>query len=122
MTAELSLYNRLGGSVAIKSVTEAFYQKVLADEDLAPYFAFVNMDRLIGMQRSFLTMAFGGPNEYKGRSLRDAHAGLRDLDDEHFDKVVGHLADTLREFGVGDVDISAAGAVAESVRNDVLNR
>jgi truncated hemoglobin YjbI len=122
MSIEVNLYDRVGGSVAIKSVTEAFYKKVLADEDLAPYFAFVNMERLIGMQTSFLTMAFGGPAEYKGRSLRDAHASLRDLDDQHFDKVVGHLAATLREFGVGDADISAAGAVAESVRNDVLNR
>ena len=122
MTLDLSLYDRLGGSAAIGPVTEAFYGKVLADEDLAPYFAFVNMDRLIGMQASFLTMALGGPAEYKGRSLRDAHAGLRDLDDQHFDKVIGHLAETLSEFGVSDADISAAGAVAESVRSEVLNR
>jgi truncated hemoglobin YjbI len=122
MTAELTLYERLGGSEAIRPVTEAFYQKVLADEDLAPYFAFVNMDRLVGMQTSFLTMAFGGPSSYNGRSLRDAHAGLRDLSDDHFDRVVGHLAQTLKEFGVSDDDISAAGAIAESVRAEVLNR
>jgi len=122
MTLELSLYDRLGGSAAVRPVTEAFYQKVLADEVLAPYFAFVNMERLIGMQTSFLTMASGGPNEYNGRSLRDAHASLRDLDDELFDKVVGHLADTLREFGVSESDIGAAGALAESVRSEVLNR
>ena len=119
---ELSLHDRLGGSAALQSVTAAFYQKVLADEELAPYFAFVAMDRLIGMQASFLAMAFGGPGGYEGRSLREAHAGLRDLDDRHFDKVVGHLASTLREFGVSDADITAAGAVAESVRNEVLNR
>jgi truncated hemoglobin YjbI len=122
MTAELSLYDRLGGAAAIRPVTEAFYEKVLSDEDLAPYFAFVSMDRLIGMQTSFLTMAFGGPSSYQGRSLRDAHARLPDLSDEHFDKVIRHLALTLEEFGVSDADISAAGAVAESVRNDVLNR
>jgi truncated hemoglobin YjbI len=122
MTTEVSLYERLGGADAIRPVTQAFYQKVLADEALAPYFAFVNMERLIGMQTSFLTMALGGPNHYNGRSLRDAHAGLRDLDDEHFDKVITHLAETLKEFGVPDNDISAAGSVAESVRGDVLNR
>src|SRR5258708_37625180 len=84
-STELSLYDRLGGSAVIKSVTEAFYERVLADQDLAPYFAFVSMERLTGMQTSFLTMAFGGPNEYRGRSLREAHASLRDLDDQHFD-------------------------------------
>ena len=122
MTTELSLYDRLGGADAVGPVTQAFYKKVLEDEALAPYFAFVNMERLIGMQTSFLTMALGGPSDYSGRSLRDAHAGLRDLNDEHFDKVVTHLAQTLKEFGVSDDDISAAGAVAESVRVDVLNR
>ena len=122
MTTEVSLYDRLGGANAIQPVTQAFYQKVLADEALAPYFAFVNMERLIGMQTSFLTMALGGPSHYNGRSLRDAHAGLRELNDEHFDKVVTHLAQTLKEFGVSDYDIIAVGAVAESVRGDVLNR
>jgi hemoglobin len=122
MTVESSVYDRLGGSSAVRLVTEAFYQKVLADEELAPYFAFVAMDRLIAMQTSFLTMAFGGPDEYQGRGLREAHARLRDLDDRHFDKVVGYLADTLHEFGASDADVTAAGAVAESVRNDVLNR
>ena len=122
MTTELSLYDRLGGADAIRPVTQTFYQKVLADEELAPYFAFVNMERLIGMQTSFLTMALGGPSDYSGRGLRDAHAGLRGLNDEHFDKVVTHLAQTLKEFGVSDYDISAVGAVAESVRVDVLNR
>ncbi len=121
MTTEVSLYDRLGGSAAIRPVTEAFYQKVLADESLAPYFAFVNMDRLIAMQTSFLTMALGGPNNYSGRSIRDAHANLRDLNDEHFNKVVSHLAQTLKEFGVSDHDIGAVGAIAESVRGDVLN-
>ena len=119
---ESSVYDRLGGSAALRLVTEAFYRKVLVDEELAPYFAFVAMDRLIAMQVSFLTMAFGGPDEYQGPGLREAHARLSDLNDRHFDKVVGYLADTLREFGVSDADIAAAGAVAESVRNDVLNR
>jgi truncated hemoglobin YjbI len=35
MTTEVSLYDRLGGSAAIRPVTEAFYHKVLSDESLA---------------------------------------------------------------------------------------
>ena len=58
----------------------------------------------------------------KAEVSAEAHARLRGLDDRHFDKVVSHLASTLREFGVSDADITAAGAVAESVRNEVLNR
>jgi len=122
MTSEVSLYERLGGSLAIRSVTEAFYRKVLADDLLAPYFDDADMDRQIAKQESFLTMVLGGPNEYTGRDLRSAHARMVDLDDKHFDGVVGHLAGTLREFGVSEADVSSVGVIAESVRNDVLNR
>ena len=58
----------------------------------------------------------------RGDDLRSAHAGMADLDDKHFDGVLGHLADTLREFGVSEDDVCAVGGVADSVRNDVLNR
>ncbi|HVB41266.1 MAG TPA: group 1 truncated hemoglobin [Streptosporangiaceae bacterium] len=122
MTTQSTLYDRLGGSLAIRPVTEAFYRKVLADDLLASYFDDVDMDRQIAKQAAFLTVALGGPNNYSGRDLRVAHSSLGELKDEHFDKVVAHLAQTLREFGVGDEDIAAVGAVAESVRNDVLNR
>ena len=120
---ESSVYDRLGGSSALRLVTEAFYQKVLADEELAPYFAFVAMDRLTAMQASFLTMAFGGPDQYEGRGLREAHARLRDLDDRHFDKVVGYLADTLHEFGASDADITGGQARSPRVSGTTsLNR
>jgi len=122
MTQEVSLYERLGGSLAIWSVTEAFYRKVLADGLLAPYFDDMDMDRQVAKQASFLTMVLGGPAEYTGRELRAAHAKMTDLDDKHFDAVLGHLAATLREFGAGHADVSAVAAVAASVRDDVLNR
>jgi hemoglobin len=122
MTSELSLYDRLGGSQAIGAATEIFYRKVLADPLLVSYFDDVDMDRQIAKQTAFLTMALGGPNGYTGDDLRTAHAKLAGLSDEHVDRVIGHLAETLKELGVQDADIAAVGAVAASVRNDVLNR
>lgn len=121
MTTNASLYDHLSPA-AIRSVTEHFYRKVLADDLLAPYFRDIDMRRLVAMQAAFLTKAFGGPDVYKGRDLRQAHAGLAGLGDQHFDKVLGHLADSLRDAGVGESDISIAAGIAESVRGEVLNR
>jgi hemoglobin len=121
MTTEVSLYERLGGPLAIRAITESFYRRVLSDNLLAPCFDDVDMDRQIAKQTAFLIMALGGPNSYTGRDLRSAHAGLR-LGAEHFNGVVALLARTLREFGASDGDIAAVAAVAESVRDDVLNR
>ena len=106
----------------MQAATEVFYRKVLADPVLARYFDDVDMDRQIAKQAAFLTMALGGPNNYNGRDLRTAHAGLAGLADEHVDRVIMHLAETLRELGVGNSDIAEAGAVAASVRDDILNR
>ena len=41
-----SLYDRLGGEVALDAVVDEFYDRVLADEELRPYFADVSMDEL----------------------------------------------------------------------------
>jgi hemoglobin len=122
MTTQTTLYERLGGSAAIDAATEVFYRKVLADPLLAGYFDDVDMDRQIAKQAAFLTMALGGPSAYTGRDLRTAHAPLDGIGDEHVDRVLEHLAQTLRELGVRDADIAAAGAIAGSVRDDVLNR
>ncbi len=54
-------------------------------------------------QIKFMTMAFGGPNSYTGRSMAAAHKHLieqRGLNSKHFDRVAGHLVSTLRGLGV----------------------
>ncbi len=119
-----TLYERLGGSDAIDAAVDIFYSKVLADPLLIPFFAHTDMTRQKRMQRAFLTMAFGGPGNYSGRNMRDAHtkAVSEGLSDEHFDAVVGHLATTLKELGVGGDDINDVAEVANSIRDDVLNK
>ncbi len=123
MSTNSSVYDLLGGDrQALRSVTSAFYQRVLADDMLGAHFDGVDMDRQSVMLAEFLAMAFGGPHAYAGRDLRTAHAELTGLTDAHFDRVVAYLADTLRAYGVADGDVATARAVAETVRGDVLNR
>jgi truncated hemoglobin YjbI len=116
------LYDRLGGASAIDAAAELFCCKVLADPALASYFGGTDMNRQIGKQAAFLTMVLGGPTSLTGADLRTAHAALPRLNDWHFDRVIGHLGTTLRELGAAEPDIAAAGAIAESTREQVLNR
>ena len=118
---DTSLYTRLGGSEAITAATTEFYRLAQADPLLAPKFAAADMAKLTGMQAAFLALAAGGPDGYRGRGLREAHAGLG-LGDEHFDRVVGLLAEALAGAGVSGGDIAELAAVAETVRADVLGR
>lgn len=119
-----SLYERIGGAVAVEQAVDIFYRKVLADPLLADYFAFTDMTRQVARQRAFLTMVFGGPSEYDGRQLRDAHVHLAEqgMSDEHFDAVVAHLVDTVRDIGVSPEDVSEVRHIAVSMRDDILNQ
>ena len=119
-----SLFQRLGGEAAVDAAVNKFYEKVLADPALSPFFANTDMEKQHKMQKAFLTVAFGGPNNYSGRGMREAHkkAVSDGLNETHFDKVVGHLATTLTELGVSDADIQEVAAVAGTVKDDVLNR
>ena len=119
-----SLYEELGGAAAIDGAVDIFYRKVLSDDRIARFFEGVDMERQAAKQKAFLTMAFGGPNNYTGRDMTRAHAHLvaQGLDDSHFNAVVENLAETLKELGVSDARIGEVAAVAESVRDAVLGR
>ena len=118
------LYERLGGSDAVKKAVDIFYEKMMADGRVSGFFDQTDMDRQRRRQASFLLFAFGGPNAYDGKNMRDAHSALWDkgLGDEHVDIVIEHLADTLKELGAAEADIAEVGAIANSVRGDVLGR
>ena len=118
------LYDRIGGDSAVMAAVDLFYQKVMSDELTRPFFVGLDMDAQVKKQVSFMTWAFGGPSEYKGRDLRTAHAGLvkKGLGDAHFDAVAGHLAATLKELGVESALIQEALGIVGSQRDAVLNR
>ncbi len=99
-----SLFERLGGEAAVMAAVDIFYRKVLAESVTGPFFQTLDMQAQSAKQMAFMTWAFGGPAEYRGRDLRTAHAGLvadRGLGDVHFQAIARHLQDTLVELGVG---------------------
>jgi len=98
-----SLYDRIGGAPTIEKLIPDFYERVLADPELAPFFAGSNIEALGHMQRQFFTMALGGPLAYSGRPLAHVHHG-RGITSGHFAKFAGHLLKTLSDFGVSAQD------------------
>src|SRR5271156_939210 len=86
----ISIYDKIGGHEAIKVVVEDFYVRVLADDQLAGFFAGTNMSRLKGKQVEFFAAALGGPEPYPGAPMKHAHQG-RGINMLHFNLVAGHL-------------------------------
>ena len=120
-----SLYERLGGQAAIMAAVDLFYQKVLTDDVTRGFFESLDMAAQTKKQIAFMTWAFGGPAEYRGRDLTLAHANLvknKGLSDVHFDAVARHLDATLRELGVAQELIQEALGIVGSTREKVLGR
>ncbi|MFG3706631.1 group 1 truncated hemoglobin [Micromonospora sp. NPDC047670] len=109
----ISHYERIGGASSVKAAVELFYDKVLADPELAGYFSNVDM---VGQRRHLalmLTVVLGGPNEYAGRGLAEAHQPLN-IPVEHYAMVGAHLTATLSELGVpADIITDVQGVLAQ---------
>jgi hemoglobin len=100
------LYERLGDFEDVARLVFAFYDRVLKSRELSPYFADVDLRRLIDHQTSFLASVMGGPPSYTNAELRRVHARLR-IDDRAFDAMIDLLGETLTTFGLADEDTDA---------------
>jgi len=122
--SKATLYDQLGGQAAVDAAVDSFYRKVLKDDRIRHFFDDLDMDVQIGKQKAFLTMVFGGPANYSGKDMRAGHARLveKGLNDSHVDVVIELLGKTLSELGVAPNLIEQVAGLANSVRNDVLNR
>jgi len=119
-----TLFAQLGGAGAVDAAVDIFYRRVLNDPYVVPFFEGVDMEKQAVKQKAFLTMAFGGPHNYTGKDMREGHRHLikMGLNDSHFDHILMHIRSTLAELGVGKDLITQVIAVAESTREDVLDR
>jgi hemoglobin len=104
-------YDLIGGGRAVSAVVDRFYELVLADPELAPYFTSTDMNRLKRHQVLLISQVLGGPAEYDGRDLRDAHEG-RGISTADFNRVVAHLVTVLTE---ADVPPAVIGRVGEAL-------
>lgn len=119
--ANASIYDAIGGETALIAVVDDFYKRVLADTQLAPFFAGANMNKLKGRQVDFFSVALGGPHAYEGQPMRAVHAG-RGISQADFDKVAGHLADALTAAGVPGELVTQIIAAIAPLAGDIVSR
>lgn len=114
-----SHYERIGGAATIRVAVDRFYQLLVADAELAPYFADIDLPKLKRHQVQLLSTVLGGPAEYGGRELELAHAGLG-ITDAQYTKVADYLTGVLRDLGAPTDVIDATASVVDSVRGKIV--
>ena len=117
-----TLFERVGGEQVIAELIDEFYDRVLVDPELKPFFKDTSVDKLRRMQREFFSAALDGPITYTGRPLSHVHHG-RGITKHHLARYVDHLIDTLRGRGINDQDvqdiISRISTYANEITGDV---
>lgn len=116
----ISLCERIGGALAITAAVDRFYDCVLADPELKNFFSGVSRSRLKAHQFTLLSQVLGGPKQYSGASMRDAHSRLA-IGQRHFDGVAVHPVETLRNLGVPDDIIGAIGTALTPLSEQIVS-
>ena len=114
-----SLYERLGGINAITAVVENFRDRVAGDTRINQKFAQTDLVRLRKMLIDQVCEAAGGPCRYTGRSMKDAHKGMKVTSGE-FDALVQDFVVTLNHFKVGKKEQDEVLGVLGPLKTDIV--
>jgi hemoglobin len=134
-----TLYDRLGSADGIAAVTDDFVNRMLAD----PRVNFrrtgitqggLSLSRGKSMEwdpsstnvkllkihiSEFFALATGGPSNYQGKPIKEAHTNLHITNDE-FDASVGDLKATLDKLQVPNTEQKELLAIVESTRGEIV--
>jgi len=114
-----TLYERLGGLDAIKAVVEDFRDRVAGDDRINLKFARTDLARLTKMLTDQVCEATGGPCQYKGRSMKEAHAGMKVTKGE-FNALVEDLVATLKQFKVASAEQDELLAILGPLKSEIV--
>ncbi|MDT3442483.1 MULTISPECIES: group II truncated hemoglobin [unclassified Pseudofrankia] len=106
-----SLYDDVGGLDGLRRLSAAFYDRVLADELLAPVFTHFTPTHLDHVA-VWLAEIFGGPADFSARlgghqALLRSHLGLG-IRDEHRRRWLELMADAIGEVLPGQPELAVA--------------
>jgi hemoglobin len=96
-----------------------FSERMMSDERLGRFFAGVNLPMLRAHQRSFLLAALSGPELFNELTLATSHLPLG-LDDDDFDRAIGHLTGGMVDAGVSPAAIAPIAGRLEPLRVHIV--
>ncbi len=115
--AERTLYEKYGGFSKISKIVISFYETLLDNDEVGPFFDHVDMTKMVDHQTKFIASLLGGPASYTDNQLRQLHSHL-EITNAHFDELETVLQDALQKHNVATEDIAAV--VAEFAKRRPL--
>ena len=117
---QLSIFEKYGGDSAVHKIVANMYQDhVLRDQSLCPFFKKSKIGRLEKQMTSFLARAMGSKFLYKGKSLVDAHKGMK-ITDDNFESFMRHLSSSLESAEIDHKDAEEIKKYVLAYKGDVV--
>lgn len=113
--AERTLYEKYGGFSQVSKIVLSFYDTLLDNDEIGPFFDDVDMSRIVDHQTKFIASLLGGPAAYTDNQLRQLHSHLA-ITDAHFDELETVLSGTLSQHGMAEEDVQLVVAEFEKRR------
>jgi len=115
------LYERLGEREGIRAVVDDFYDRLLADERLGPFFESADLEKLRRTQTDFLCEAAGGPETYDAEPVREAHLHVP-FEPADIQRAVDLLYESLDAFDVPEEDAETVVQAVAAFEEELLAR
>lgn len=93
-----SLFTELGGEAALRRIIDVFVDRLFDDLMVGFLFQRANRERIKEKEFEFAAQFLGGPVEYSGRPIEEAHRRHRIFDGQ-FQRRLTILRNTLNELG-----------------------
>jgi hemoglobin len=116
-----TIFERYGGFASVSRVVMSFYERMLDSPDTSPYFANIEMKRLIDHQTKFIAAMMGGPASYTNEHLERVHARLGITEDAFMESLV-LMRETLEDYDFAEEDIRAVEQEMMDRKNFVVAR
>jgi hemoglobin len=94
-----SLYDDLGGDAGIVKLVDKLIEKYRADARINGLFNETNFEYFAERLREDICVRAGGPCEYQGLSMADAHSGM-DIKESEFNYFVEDSQNAMDEIGL----------------------
>lgn len=116
---EASLYERLGGSEAIKRLVSDEVDLHAANPRIATRFAGLDLNALKESAAAFVITGTGGPECYEGKDMLAAHKGMN-IDEAEFIAVLDDALEALKKNNIGQREQEEVLYVLYSMKQDIV--
>lgn len=124
LSAEKSLYERLGGYDGIAAVSDDFLGRLEHDGKLGRFFVGLSDDSIGRVRQHVVELvcfASGGPCIYTGRDMKTSHKGL-EITGEDWKRMLSLFGETMKAKHVPEKEQKDMAAVVGPLEKDIVEK